>query len=171
MKEMPVAKPKSVKEKRRHSTASKSPYRGLSHILENYLDKYQNKEIHSKIDNELIRNFNQEKKKVDIDKEVYMKQRQSFMATKVNLQEIAMQDHLFTSMSNFYGLAMEKPQPLEQASSSILKNHPQVGPTTPNQSLCLSERKTSGEYGLLLPNVQKGQYKRYERYKKGGRSD
>jgi len=30
------------------------------------------------------------------------------MATKVNLQEIAMQDHLFTSMSTFYGLGMDK---------------------------------------------------------------
>ena len=37
-----------------------------------------------------------------------MRERKSFMATKVNLQEIALQDHLFSSMSTFYGLATEK---------------------------------------------------------------
>ena len=50
------------------------------------------------------------------------------MATKVNLQEIAMQDHLFTSMSSFYGLASDKKEPIEHANSSILKNH--SGPLT-----------------------------------------
>ena len=79
----------------------------ISHVLENYISKYQNKDVQSKIDNE-HKDYSHEKKKIEADKDIYMKQRQSFMATKVNLQEIAMQDHLFTSMSTFYGLGVDK---------------------------------------------------------------
>ena len=51
-----------------------------------------------------------------------MRQRQSFMATKVNLQELALQDHLFSSMSTFYGLATDKPN--ENSASNCLRNNP-----------------------------------------------
>lgn len=43
-----------------------------------------------------------------LDKEIYHRQRQSFMATKVNIQQISNQDQIFSSMSTYYGFAVEK---------------------------------------------------------------
>ena len=121
VKDLVVVKPKVNKKARNYSSSEKHAYKEMNHILENYLLKYQNKDVQSKIDNQ-FKNFSVEKKKVQGDREVYMKQRQSFMATKVNLQEIALQDHLFSSMSTFYGLASDKPTPLQPASSSTLRS-------------------------------------------------
>ena len=126
--------------------------------------------MHHKVDNEW-KNYSYEKKKVEADKEIYMRHRQSFMATKVNLQEMELQDHLFSSMSSFYGLATEKKHSnQEQVVSSTLRHN---NSTPANNNLSHSERKNNAEsYGVILPNVQKGQYKRYDRYKKpkaGGR--
>lgn len=84
-----------------------------------------------------------------------MKQRQSFVATKVNLQELELQDHFFSSMSTFYALASDKSK-----EPAIPKSNSQ------NISEKRGDKKEHQTYGLLLPNVQKGQYKRYERYKK-----
>jgi hypothetical protein len=71
---------------------------------------------------------------------------------------MALQDHLFSSMSSFYGLAADNQSDL----SSMQK--------TKSHSFSYSKTKEKDSLGLLLPNVQKGQYKRYDRYKKGGRS-
>jgi hypothetical protein len=88
------------------------------------------------------------------------------MVTRVNLQEIALQDHLFTSMSSFYGLAADKTRQPEQINQSLFKNV--------SHSFSYSEKKTerfgNESFGLLLPNVQKGQYKKYDRYKRNGKS-
>lgn len=43
------------------------------------------KEASSKIDESLLENF-KDKKKIDIDRETFMRERQSFAATKVSLQ-------------------------------------------------------------------------------------
>ena len=58
------------------------------------------------------------------------------MATKVNLQEIALQDHLISSMSTFYGLASEKPSHLEPFSSSTLRSN-----SNANHSVFIADKK------------------------------
>lgn len=60
----------------------------INSLLESYLAKYQKmdfKEASSKIDESLLENF-KDKKKIDIDRETFMRERQSFAATKVSLQ-------------------------------------------------------------------------------------
>ena len=46
-----IIKPKTAQKVRKYSTTERQTYKDLNHILENYLLKYQNKEVQSKIDN------------------------------------------------------------------------------------------------------------------------
>lgn len=82
------------------------------------------------------------------------------MLTKVNIQQIVPNDQLSSSMSTYYAFAAQKNHIpfLEQRKVEL--------PTAESPSSSLRESNPSESFGVLLPNVQKAQYKRYERYKK-----
>jgi hypothetical protein len=79
------------------------------------------------------------------------------MVTRVNLQQIQSTEPLFSNPSTYYGFAIDKnSHALEQARSSSLRCSAEIA--------LQSDRRQKGEsFGVLLPNVQKNQYKRYER--------
>lgn len=86
------------------------------------------------------------------EKEVYLRQRQSFMATRVNIQQVQ-PDSPPNLSSSYYGFVVDKH--LDQRSASLR--------SSAELALQHSQRRErAGEsFGILLPNVQKNQYKRY----------
>ena len=80
------------------------------------------------------------------------KQRQSFMATRVNLQQMHSQSQAASSLSTFYGLGSEKPK--ERVQSMIVPKKEVPEPV---------KEKKSEAFGVLLPNLDSKTYKRYER--------
>lgn len=89
------------------------------------------------------------------EREVYLRQRQSFMATRVNIQQLQGSDTFLPNMSTYIGFAAEQQ---EQSRASSLRSSAELALQHPNP------RQRPGEsFGILLPNVQKNQYRRYDR--------
>jgi hypothetical protein len=57
-------------------------------------------------------------------------------------------------MSNYYGFSAER--------RSVIKNVKSVSLKSEYDAICGNRE----DFGVLLPNMQKGQYKRYQRFKK-----
>lgn len=113
------------------------------------MDQYLRKQAKQKEVDEVA---DLQKQQRNAEKEIYLRQRQSFMATRVNIQQIQ-PDASPNFTSSYYGFAVDKH--LDQRSTSLR--------SSAELALQHSQRreKAGESFGILLPNVQKNQYKRY----------
>lgn len=68
--------------------------------LNDLLDQYMRKQVKQAEDSQELR-----EKQRNMEKDVYLRQRQSFIATRVNIQQIQ-NDSILPSMSTYYGFAV-----------------------------------------------------------------
>jgi hypothetical protein len=90
-----------------HNVTEKAESGRINNLLEQYMRKQAKR-------NEEIQDLKEKQKNAE--KEIYLRQRQSFMATRVNIQQI--QTDMSTNFSSsYYGFVVDKQ--LEQRSSSL----------------------------------------------------
>lgn len=147
--ELPQDEPAPTKSKTfRRTVRANATEKTETGRLNDLLDQYMRKQARRR---EMDEGADQRQQR-NAEKEIYLKQRQSFMATRVNIQQIQ-PDASPNLSSSYYGFAVDKH--LDQRSTSLR--------SSAELALQHSQRreKAGESFGILLPNVQKNQYKRY----------